>query len=55
MIRALLSTAAVLALSGCEINIEHGGPVEHATQSVDLDKSEMARVEIRMGAGELQR
>lgn len=57
MIKALLSAATILAtsmaFSGCEINLDHGGPVEHSTQSVDLDKSEMARVEIHMGAGEL--
>jgi hypothetical protein len=54
MKKALLAAAGVVALCGCVINIEHGGPVEHATKSVDLDKSEMARVEIKMGAGELQ-
>ena len=53
MTRALLAAATVV-ICGCQINVEHGGPVEHATQSIDLDKSEMARVEIKMGAGELQ-
>ncbi len=48
----LLAAAAVL-LGGCEINLERGGPDEHQTQSVDLDKSEMVRVDIKMGAGEL--
>lgn len=43
-----------MALSGCTVDLEHEGPVQHATQSVDLDKAEMARVEIKMGAGELQ-
>ncbi len=29
------------------------GPVQRESQSIELDKTEMARVEIRMGAGEL--
>jgi hypothetical protein len=49
---ALLAVAA-FATCGCDINVEHTGPVEHETRSVELDKSEMARVEIKMGAGEL--
>lgn len=53
MFKALLPVAALLAFTGCEFNVDHGGPVEHATQSIDLDKSEMARVEVHMGAGEL--
>jgi hypothetical protein len=44
---------AVAVLSGCDFNPDHTGPVEHATQSVELDKSEMVRVELKMGAGEL--
>ena len=52
--RTALLAAAVVALCGCEMNVERGGPVQHATRSIDLDKSEMARIEIRMGAGELQ-
>lgn len=57
MKRALLgvaSLAGVFLLTGCDINIDHGGPVQHDTQSIDLDKSEMVRTEIKMGAGELQ-
>ena len=53
MKRALIAVAAV-ALGGCDINVQHTGPVEHDVQSIDLDKSEMARVEIKMGVGELQ-
>src|SRR5580693_10180431 len=54
MMRKVMLAAAAAALSGCTFNIDHGGPVEHDTQSIDLDKSEMARVEIKLGAGELQ-
>src|SRR5580704_600932 len=50
---ALVACAAVM-LCGCEFNSENAGPVEHETKSVELDKSEMVRVEMKMGAGELQ-
>jgi hypothetical protein len=51
--RTALVTASVLALTGCSVNLERG-PVEHFQKSIDLDKSEMSRVEINMGAGELR-
>ncbi len=54
MIKVALAAVAVMTLSGCVIDVEHAGPVQHSSQSVDLDKAEMARVEIKMGAGELQ-
>ena len=54
MKRALLAVAAV-AMGGCDINIDRGTrQVEHDTQSIELDKSEMVRVELKMGAGELR-
>lgn len=53
MLRTVLVAAAAFALSGCEVNTDFGGPVQHLQKSIDLDKSEMARVEIKMGAGEL--
>lgn len=43
-----------IVLAGCEVNGIHGGPVQHESQAIDLDKAEMARVEIKLGAGELQ-
>jgi N-terminal domain of toast_rack, DUF2154 len=49
-----LTTISTIGLSGCVVNLDHGGSVQHDTQSIDLDKSEMARVEIKLGAGELQ-
>src|SRR5690349_15403594 len=51
---ALGTIVGAVVLTGCTFNIDNGGPVEHASQSIDLDKSEMTRVEIKMGAGELQ-
>ncbi len=50
--RIALATAALI-LSGCDINSIHTGPVEHYSQSVDVGKSEMGRVEVKMAAGEL--
>jgi hypothetical protein len=52
--RTALAAAATVVLTGCSINIDSGGPVQHMSKSIDLDKSEMARVEIKMGAGELR-
>jgi hypothetical protein len=49
-----LAILGALVLGGCDVNMERAGPIEHTTQSIDLDKSEMARIEIKMGAGELQ-
>ena len=42
-----------LLLAGCADHVVSTGPTQHETQSIELDKAEMARVEIRMGAGEL--
>jgi N-terminal domain of toast_rack, DUF2154 len=52
--RTALVAAATLVLGGCSFNVENTGPVEHFQKSIDLDKSTMARVELKMGAGELR-
>jgi hypothetical protein len=52
--KPVLLAVAVFALCGCNFNEERGGPVQHEAQSIDLDKSEMARVDIKLGAGELE-
>ena len=54
MMRTALVAAAAVALTGCVVNSDFGGPVQHIDTSVNLDKSELARVEIKMGAGELR-
>jgi hypothetical protein len=59
IMRTALVAAATIALgavihTGCAFNIENTGPVEHLQKSINLDKSEMARVELKMGAGELR-
>jgi hypothetical protein len=51
--RAAMVAASVVMLGGCTVNLERG-PVEHLQKSIELDKSEMSRVEIKMGAGELK-
>lgn len=48
---ALLS--ATLTLSGCIGINTPAGPEQHESRSVDLDKSERVRVELKMPAGEL--
>jgi N-terminal domain of toast_rack, DUF2154 len=53
IMRTALVAAATFALTGCVVNTDFGGPVQHLQKSIDLDKTEMARVEIKMGAGEL--
>src|SRR5260370_20875872 len=45
--------SAVLALSACTGNITPAGPEQHESRSVDLDKSERVRVELKMPVGEL--
>jgi len=52
--RTALVAAATIVLSGCEVNTDFGGPLQHLDKSINLDKSEMVRVEIKMGAGELK-
>lgn len=42
-----------MALAGCAGRAVTPGPVQRESQSIELDKTAMARVEIHMGAGEL--
>jgi hypothetical protein len=53
---ALAIGLAALALTGCDDASRRAvaGPPLHDTQTVELDKAEMVRVEMRMGAGELK-
>jgi uncharacterized protein DUF2154 len=51
--RFLLPLAAI-ALSGCGLPPEFGGPVEYMSQSVDVGSSESARVVVKMDVGELR-
>jgi N-terminal domain of toast_rack, DUF2154 len=48
-----VTVLAGLMLTGCKGNTATG-VVRHDTRSVELDKSEMARINLKIGAGELQ-
>ncbi len=49
----LLLVPALVSLTGCVID-SRGGPVQYSSESVELDDSDLVRVELRMGAGELR-
>lgn len=53
VLKPMLLTAGMIVLAGCGNNVRLG-PMEHETKALDLDKSEMTRVELKMGAGELR-
>src|SRR4029077_8244680 len=53
MVRKTLLTLGFVVLAGCSDSF-HPGPTEHETKTLDLDKSEMTRVELKEGAGELR-
>jgi len=54
MLKRSLVAAAAILLSGCTLGREPAGPLEHESEVIELDKSEMTRVELRMETGELQ-
>jgi hypothetical protein len=45
--------AAALLVAGCATGCVAAGETRHETKAIELDDAEMARVEIRMGGGEL--
>ncbi len=53
----MFAAAATLSLSllliGCAEDWGPPGPTQNETRSIDLDKSELVRAELKMGAGEL--
>jgi len=53
MLRPILLTVGIAVLTGCGNNVRLG-PMEHETKVLDLDKSEMTRADIKIGAGELR-
>lgn len=53
MIHRVLLIVGIAALAGCTDGIRVGEPV-HETKVLELDKSEVTRVELKMGAGELR-
>jgi len=53
MHRALI-LGVVTFLAGCTGRFEPAGPVQHESQSVELDKSEMVDVQMNLAGGELR-
>jgi hypothetical protein len=53
MLRCTLLTVGSLVLAGCSDGVRLGPP-EHETKVLELDKSELTRVELKMSAGELR-
>jgi hypothetical protein len=53
MVKTILLVAAVALLCGCDVR-DSIGSAQHETKVIELDKSEMVRVDLKMGAGELQ-
>jgi hypothetical protein len=51
--RYLLLVPALLALTGCVIDGDRTGSVQYSSESVELDDSEVVRVVLKMGAGDL--
>jgi hypothetical protein len=53
--RLFLAGMAILALTGCDARdrTSYARPLLHVSKAIELDKAEMVRVEMRMGAGEL--
>jgi hypothetical protein len=49
-----LLVPALLSLTGCVINESHSGPTQYSSENVDLDDSELVRVDLNMGAGDLR-
>ena len=52
--RCLLLLPALLALTACVIETNRAGPVQYSSESVEMDDSELVRVDLRMGAGDLR-
>jgi hypothetical protein len=53
MLKACAGVAVAMLLSGCDVESMEKRETRHETRSVELDQSASARVQIRMGAGEL--
>jgi len=50
----LLMATATLGLEGCIIDARHNGPLEYSSESVEADDSDLVRVHLNMGAGDLR-
>ena len=52
--RSLLLAALPLFLTGCVVNVRDAGPTEYVKKDIERDKSEMVKVDLHMGVGELR-
>lgn len=52
--RCALLVPAMLCLTGCMFDTPPPGPTENESRSIDLDKSELVKVDLHMGAGEMR-
>jgi hypothetical protein len=48
MHKQLLPLAVIATLSACHGNFAPAGPEQHESRSIDVDKSERVRVELKM-------
>ncbi|MBZ5635224.1 MAG: toast rack family protein [Acidobacteriia bacterium] len=53
LVKRTLLIAGIATLAGCGTGVRLG-PMEHETKVLELDKSEMTRVELKIGAGTLR-
>lgn len=53
MVKTILLISAATLLCSCD-HQDWSGPPQHETKVIELDKSELVRVDLRMGAGELR-
>jgi hypothetical protein len=54
LLPALLSFTGCVVLTGCVIDHNRTSAVEYSSESVELDQSEVVRVDLEMGAGDLR-
>src|SRR3954447_3657802 len=45
---------ALLSLTGCVIEGNHGGATQYSSDNVEMDDSELVRLDLNMGAGDLR-
>src|SRR4051812_1542575 len=50
---ATAGLASVLLLTGCDFENVEAGPLQTSTRTIERDKTELVRADLRMGAGEL--
>src|SRR5205085_6167644 len=54
MLKCAPVLGVLLGMTGCIVHSEHAGPTEHDSRAIDRDASEIVRVHVKMGAGNLR-